>query len=83
MFSFLDLSHSLAAAMASMARLDAFARGAIRALRQAGVKREDVAKKVRKKDGKRPSSAQALLARTVRLRMSMSENIRGNTVRRP
>ena len=41
--------------MASMARLDAFARGAIFALRAAGAKREDIAKKVRKKDGNRPS----------------------------
>ena len=44
-----------AIAMASMARLDAFARGAVCALRVEGKKREDIVKKVRKKDGKRPS----------------------------
>ena len=37
-----------------MARLDAFARGAICALRAAGAKREDIAMSVRKKDGQRP-----------------------------
>ena len=60
MFNFLNLSHSLAAAMANMARLDAVASGTICALWQAGVKREDIARKVRKNDGKRPPSAQAL-----------------------
>ena len=40
--------------MASMARLDAFAHGAICALRARGVKREDIARAVRKKDGKHP-----------------------------
>ena len=48
-----------------MARLDAFARGAICALRAAGAKRDDIAKKVRKKDGKRPSlrAVDAVLAK--------------------
>ena len=41
--------------MPSMARLDAFARGAVCALRAEGMRREDIVKKVRKKDGKRPS----------------------------
>ena len=40
-----------ARAMASMARLDAFAHGAICAVRAAGAKREDIAKSVRKKNG--------------------------------
>ena len=34
--------------------MDASARGAICALRVAGAKRDDIAKTVRKKDGKRP-----------------------------
>ena len=50
--------------MASMARLDAFALGVICALRAAGAKREDIAKKVRKKDGKRPSLRAVDVVRT-------------------
>ena len=51
--------------MKSTARLDAFARGAICALRAAGAKREDIARTVRKKDGKRPHlrAVDAVLAR--------------------
>ena len=51
--------------MPSAARLDAFARGAICALRAAGAKREDIARRVRKKDGTRPTlrSVDAVLAK--------------------
>ena len=48
-----DLGRRLAPTMASTARLDAFARGAICALRAPGGKRSDIAKSVRKKDGAR------------------------------
>ena len=51
--------------MPSAARLDAFARGAICALRAAGAKREDITRRVRKKDGKGPTirSVDAVLAK--------------------
>ena len=46
--------------------MDAFARGAICALRAAGAKPEDIARTVRKKDGKRPHlrAVDAVLARS-------------------
>ena len=45
--------------------MDAFGRGTICALRAAGAKRTDIAKRVRKKDGKRPSlrAVDAVLAK--------------------
>ena len=43
------------AAMTSMARLDPFTRGTIVGSRAAGVTRDDIVQRVRKKDGKRPT----------------------------
>ena len=53
------------AAMASMARLDPFTRGTIVGLRAAGVTRDDIVQRVKKKDGKRPTlrAVDSVLAR--------------------
>ena len=55
----------LALAMPSVARMDPFTRGTICGLRAAGVARPEIVRRVRKKDGKRPSirAVDAVLAR--------------------
>ena len=49
----------------SFARLDAFARGEIWGMRQAGAPREDIVKRIKKKDGRRPTlrAVAAVIAR--------------------
>ena len=54
-----DLVRRFATTMASTVRLDAFAHGAICALRATGAKRSDIAKSVRKTDGARQGPGEA------------------------
>ena len=57
--------------MASTARLDAFARGAICALRATGAKRLDIAKIVRKKDGARQGPGEGAACLQARVRQAV------------
>ena len=58
-------THAALAAMRSSARMDSFTRGAICGMQAAGATRPEIARRVRKKDGKRPTvrAVDAVLAK--------------------